>query len=125
MIMLSTRKWQAASATYNIELEPCVSTSIAQTLLCIFVLWRIPARGIKSYGIYPEWREVGDMQWHMSVSSHFLTFVPVPLVPPNYSFAPVNFRLYQTISTHTKMHPRNFQVTIPHYEQNTKQCSSA
>ena len=65
--MISTRKWQVASATCNIELEPCVSMSIAQTLLCIFVLWRISARGIKSYGIYPESREVGDMQWHMSV----------------------------------------------------------
>ena len=106
--MISTRKWQVASATCNIELEPRVSTSIAQTLLCIFVLWRIPARGIKSYGIYPEWRELVDMQWYISISSHFLTFVPVPLVPPHYSFA-----------------PGNFQVTFPHYEQNTKQFSSA
>jgi hypothetical protein len=56
--MISTHKWQVSSATSNIEPEACVSTSITQTVLSIFVLGHIPASAIISYAIFPEWYEL-------------------------------------------------------------------
>ena len=80
--MISTGKWQVVSAISNIEPEPCVSTSIAQTLLCAFVLWRISASDHVVQAAFRSGTKSLDIQWHISLSAHVLTLVGAHFARP-------------------------------------------